>query len=60
MTISALQVVFTRIITQRLTNKLDTSQPREQAGFRRGYSTMDHLQVMETLMEKVIEYTNYG
>ena len=35
--------LFTRIITQRLTTKLDTYQPREQEGFRRGYSTMNHI-----------------
>ena len=54
--LSVLYKLFTRIITQRLTNKLDTHQPRKQAGFRRGFSTMDHRQVMKTLMEKVNEY----
>ena len=54
--LSVLYKLFTRIITQRLTNKLDTYQPREQAGFRRGYSTMDHLQTVKILIEKANEY----
>ena len=44
--LSVLYKLFTRIITQRLTTKLDTYQPREQADFRRGY--MD----IKTLMER--------
>ena len=45
-----------KIITKRNTNKLDFYQPVEQAGFRSGYSTNDHLQVMRTLIEKCNEY----
>ena len=32
--------LFTKIITNRITRTLDENQPREQAGFRRGFSTM--------------------
>src|ERR1700761_8324819 len=45
-----------KVIAKRLTKKLDFYQPVEQAGFRSGYSTNDHLQVMRTLIEKCNEY----
>lgn len=48
--------LFTRVIVNRLKNKLDSYQPREQAGFRSGYSTCDHLQAVKTLIEKCHEY----
>uniref|UniRef100_A0AAR5Q9X3 Reverse transcriptase domain-containing protein n=1 Tax=Dendroctonus ponderosae TaxID=77166 RepID=A0AAR5Q9X3_DENPD len=45
------------VITKRLTNKLDSYyQPCEQAGFRSGYSTNNHLQVIKYLIEKCVEY----
>lgn len=48
--------LFTKIITKRLTNKLDAYQPCEQAGFRSGYGANDHLQVIKSLIEKCVEY----
>lgn len=48
--------LLTKIINNRLVNKLDNYQPPEQAGFRSGYSTQDHLQVMRNLIEKSKEY----
>ena len=41
--LSAMYKLFTRIITARIEKQLDFHQPREQAGFRRGFSTMDHI-----------------
>ncbi|XP_060530472.1 uncharacterized protein LOC132704478 [Cylas formicarius] len=54
--LSVMYKVFIKIITERLTNKLDSYQPKEQAGFRRGFSTLDHLQVVRTVIEKTNEY----
>ena len=48
--------IFTRVITNRIANKLDENQPREQAGFRKGYSTIDHLQTVNQIIEKANEY----
>lgn len=48
--------LFMRIVAKRITSKLDLYQPREQAGFRAGYGTNDHLQTVKTLIEKCIEY----
>lgn len=54
--LSHLYKLLTRIITNRLTNKFDAYQPVEQAGFRKGFSTIDHLQAIRTLIEKTTEY----
>ena len=48
--------LFTKIITYRLTEQLDMSQTREQADFRRGYSTIDHLQSVNQIIEKSNKY----
>lgn len=40
---------LTRILTTRITNKLDTFQSVEQTGFCRGYSTMDHLHTIRQI-----------
>ena len=48
--------LFTRVIKNRIEKQLDEHQPREQAGFRSGYSTTDHLQVLNQVIEKSNEY----
>ena len=48
--------LFTRVIKNRIEKQLDEHQPREQAGFRSGYLTTDHLQVLNQLIEKSNEY----
>ena len=48
--------VFSNVLLQRMIRTLDFHQPREQAGFRAGYSTIDHLQVVNHLQEKANEY----
>lgn len=57
--ISLLSVVyklFTKVILNRISDTLDFNQPREQAGFRKGYSTMDHIHVVNQIIEKSAEY----
>lgn len=54
--LSQIYKLFTKILTNRLANKLDQYQPREQAGFRAGFGTNDHLQVTRNLIEKTKEY----
>ena len=48
--------IFTRLLQTRIDRTLDENQPREQAGFRKGYSTTDHLQALNQIIEKSNEY----
>lgn len=48
--------VFAKVILNRISKTLDDNQPIEQAGFRRGYSTLDHIFVVKQLFEKSNEY----
>ena len=52
--ISSLYKVFSHIILQRIRQGMDW--PREQAGFRKGFSTIDHLHVINQIQEKTYEY----
>ena len=44
--------LFTRLLQKKMERALDENQPREQAGFRKGYSTTDHLQSVNQIIEK--------
>ena len=45
--------IFTRLLQTRIA---DENQPRKQAGFRKGYSTTDHLQALNQIIETSNEY----
>ena len=52
--LSQLYKLFTRLLLQRISHQLEFS--REQAGFKAGYSTQDHIQALSQLLEKSKEY----
>ena len=54
--LSHIYKLFTKIIVERLSRHLDEQQPREQAGFRKKYSTMDHIFTLTQLLERAREY----
>ncbi|XP_072033063.1 uncharacterized protein [Amphiura filiformis] len=54
--LSNLYKLYTRLLTNRLEIILDGNQPREQAGFRKGFSTMDHIHTINQLKEKCQKY----
>ncbi|KAE9414651.1 hypothetical protein Angca_008609, partial [Angiostrongylus cantonensis] len=43
--------LFTRVILNRIERTLDIGQPCEQAGFRKRFSTMDHIHILTRLTE---------
>ena len=45
------------MFTNSISATLDSNQPREEAGFRSGYSTTDHIHVISQVLEKYAEYT---
>ena len=49
--LSVLYKLFTKIILARICRTLDEDQPQEQAGFRKGFSCMDHIQTVSRVIE---------
>lgn len=54
--LSNLYKIFAKVILNRISLVLDENQPREQAGFRSNFSTVDHIHVVKQLLEKCKEY----
>ncbi|XP_069980052.1 uncharacterized protein [Penaeus vannamei] len=50
--ISVTYKLFTKVITARISDSVDSNKPREQAGFRSGFSTADHIHTLTQLREK--------
>lgn len=48
--------LFAKVILERISTNLDESQPVEQAGFRKDFSTIDHIHTIKQIMEKYNEY----
>ncbi|KAF2884205.1 hypothetical protein ILUMI_21987 [Ignelater luminosus] len=48
--------LFTSIIKSRIKRKIENNQPIEKARFRSGYSTVDHLYVVNQVTERFQEY----
>ncbi|KAE9414939.1 hypothetical protein Angca_008578, partial [Angiostrongylus cantonensis] len=48
--------LFTRVILNTIDRTLDERQPCEQAVFRKGFSTMDHIHMLTRLIEVPREY----
>ena len=48
--------LFQKIIKTRLEKKQDENQPREQAGFRSKYSTIDQIHAISQLKDTCREY----
>ncbi|KAK6736544.1 hypothetical protein RB195_019308 [Necator americanus] len=54
--LSVLYKVFTKIILTRISRTLDEAQPQEQAGFRQGFSCLEHIQTESRVIEVCREY----
>ena len=48
--------ILTKVLTKRLEKTFNENQPREQLGFRSGYSTIDHIHVVNQVNEKCRQY----
>ncbi len=53
---SNLGKTFMKILKDRLDPQLDSQQPREQAGFRKNYWTIDQIFIIKPIIEKANEY----
>lgn len=54
--LASIYKLFSSILLNRIAKTIDESQPKEQAGFRAGFSTTDHIQTLDQIMEKYKEF----
>ncbi|KAK6739382.1 hypothetical protein RB195_008078 [Necator americanus] len=54
--LSVIYKLFTRVILKRIEKVLDEAHPCERAGFRKGFSTIDHIHTVSKLTEVSREY----
>ncbi|KAK6728360.1 hypothetical protein RB195_005791 [Necator americanus] len=54
--LSVIYKLFTRVVLNRIEKVLDEGQPCEQAGFRKGFSTIDYIHTVSKLIEVSREY----
>nr|CDJ81081.1 RNA-directed DNA polymerase (reverse transcriptase) domain containing protein [Haemonchus contortus] len=54
--LSVIYKLFTRVILNRIGRTLDEGQPCEQAGFRRGFSVINHIHTLTWLIKVSREY----
>ncbi|KAE9411993.1 hypothetical protein Angca_005542, partial [Angiostrongylus cantonensis] len=54
--LSVVYKLFTPVILNKIDRTLDEKQPCEQAGFRKGFNTMDHIHTITRLIEVSQEY----
>jgi len=54
--LSVIYKMFHKVILNRIDRDLDFNQGTEQARFHRGFSTMDHIQTLNEVMERTHEY----
>lgn len=47
--------LFSSILNKKINSTLEGKQPIEQAGFRKGFSTIDHIHTLELVIEKYRE-----
>lgn len=52
--------LFTEIIKNRLSNKVDENKAHKQTGFRKKYSTIDHIQTEQSLIKKCYDCYKYN
>lgn len=53
---STISKIFSKLLEKRISSGLMEQQPIEQAGFRHGFSTSDHLFTLNQLIEKANEF----